>query len=72
MVRGSGGMLPRKIFESLDPQIAGNLLKLSILPSPRFMFHLKFTIPDHFGSWANPENNVHPLAYGPVNWKFFE
>ena len=32
----SGDMLPLKNFEILDPQIAGNALKFSILPSPRY------------------------------------
>ena len=33
---GGRGMLSRKNFEILDPQTAGNAVKLSILPSPRY------------------------------------
>ena len=36
LLGGSGGMLPWKNFEILNPQFAGNALKLSILPPPRY------------------------------------
>ena len=36
MFRGSGCKCPQKNFENLDPQIAGNTLKLSIPLLPRY------------------------------------
>ena len=33
---GLGAYSPQKNFENRDPQIAGNKLKLSILPTPRY------------------------------------
>ena len=71
-------MLPRNNFEILDPRTAGNALKLSILPSPRYFVSFKILYDPIGQTFLAPGGYVRipriptpPLTYGPQKYLCF-